>query len=70
MEFSEKLYNKVKSVEYIKELTKNIAFLTLKIDFVLANSTDPDEILHDAAFYSGHHCLPKNWLSGFFFTVR
>ena len=25
----------------------------------LVNSEDPDEIPHDAAFYQGLHCLPK-----------
>ena len=37
---------------------KNIIFLSLKIDFVLANSANPDEILPYAAFYLGLHCLP------------
>ena len=39
--------------------SKNIVFLSLKIDFVLANSEDPNEMLHDAAFHLGCHCLPK-----------
>ena len=38
---------------------KNITFLSLKIDFVLANSADPDEMLHYAVFHLGLHCLPK-----------
>ena len=38
---------------------KNILALSLKIDFVLANSTYPDEMPHDVAFYLGQHCLPK-----------
>ena len=38
----------------------NIAFLSLKIDFVLANSADPGEMTHLAAFHLGLHCLPKN----------
>ena len=25
----------------------------------LANSKDPDEMLHDAAFHQGLHCLPR-----------
>ena len=25
----------------------------------LTNSTDPDEMLHDAAFHLGFHCSPK-----------
>ena len=32
---------------------KQIIFLLLKIDFVLANSADPDEMLHNAAFHLG-----------------
>ena len=28
-----------------------IVFLSLKMDFVLANSADPDEMLHYAAFH-------------------
>ena len=34
-------------------------FLSLKIDFVLANSADPDEMPHDAPNRQGLHCLPK-----------
>ena len=30
---------------------KDFVFLSLKMDFVLANSADPDEMLHDAAFH-------------------
>ena len=32
-------------------------FSSLKITFVLANSVDPDEILHYVALYLGLHCL-------------
>ena len=31
----------------------------LKVVFVKAKSADPDEMLHDAAFHLGLHCLPK-----------
>ena len=31
----------------------------MKIVLILANSTDPDEMQHYAAFYLGLHCLPK-----------
>ena len=31
----------------------NIVFHSLRIDFVLANSADPDEIQHHVAFYLG-----------------
>ena len=34
-------------------------FLSLKIVFVLRNSVDPDEMLHNAAFHLGFHCLQK-----------
>ena len=34
-------------------------FLSLKIVFVLANSVDPDEMPHYAAFHLRLHCLPK-----------
>ena len=27
--------------------------------FHLANSEDPDEMLHNAVFHLGHHCLPS-----------
>ena len=39
-------------------ISKNIVFLSLKIDFVLANSADPDEMPPYAAFHLGLHCLP------------
>ena len=31
-------------------------YLSLRIDFALANSADPDEMRH---FHQGLHCLPK-----------
>ena len=37
-------------------------FLNLKFGFVLANSADPDEMPHDAAFHQGLHCLPNTHL--------
>ena len=37
---------------------KNV-FPFLNIDFVFANSADPDEMLHYAAFHLGLYCLPK-----------
>ena len=39
-------------------------FLSLKIDFVLANNADPDEIPHYAAFHLGLHFLPKRTFRG------
>ena len=37
---------------------KTYLFLSLKIDFVLANSADPDEMLNYMAFHLGLRCLP------------
>ena len=34
-------------------------FLSLNIVFIFAISANPDEILHNAAFHQGLHCLPK-----------
>ena len=34
-----------------------IVFLSLKMDFVKANSTDPDEMQHHVAFHQDLHCL-------------
>ena len=38
---------------------KYIVFLSLQVDYVLANSADPDEMPHYAAFHVGLYCLPK-----------
>ena len=47
----------------------NIVFHSLKINLVLANSADPDEMLHDvASLYLGLHCLPKYLFRGFWST--
>ena len=35
---------------------------------ILANSVDPDEMQHYAAFHLGLHCLPKYPLRGFLNT--
>ena len=45
------------------KLFKNIydVFLPLKIFKILANSEDPDEMSHHAAFLLGFHC-PSTWL--------
>ena len=37
----------------------NIVILSMKNFFVFANTVDPDEMLHHAAFHLGLHCLPK-----------
>ena len=46
-------------------VSKKIIFLSQKIHFVSANSADPDEIMHYAAFHLGLHCLPKYMFRGF-----
>ena len=43
---------------HVKFQKQNIIFLSLKIDFVSANSTDPDEMSLYVAFHLGLHCLP------------
>ena len=43
---------------------KNIAFLSMKIKFVLANSADHDEIPPYAVFHLGLHCLLYYQLRG------
>ena len=37
----------------------NIVIISFKIEFVLANSADPYEMLRSVAFHLGLHCLPK-----------
>ena len=49
---------------------KNIVFLSLKINIVLANSADPDEMLHYAPFQLGLHCLLKYPFRGFWSTQQ
>ena len=39
-----------------------------KFFLILANSADPDEIQHDAAFHLGLHCLPTYPFRGFLYT--
>ena len=38
--------------------------MSLKVVLILANSADPDEMQHYAAFHLGLHCLPKNLFRG------
>ena len=42
--------------------------LSLKVVLILANSADPDEMQHYAAFHLGLHCLPKYPFRGFQYT--
>ena len=44
-------------------MSKFQIFLSLKIVYILANSADPDEMLHYVAFFLGLHCLPKELVS-------
>ena len=44
---------------------KNVNFLILKIDFVLANSVDPDAMPHYAASHPAPHHLPLCPSGGF-----
>ena len=37
----------------------------LRVNFILANNADPDEILSSAAFHLDLHCLPKEPFRGF-----
>ena len=65
------MYNKVKMVHFYVskgqrlKLKKIIVFLSLKIDLVLVNSSDPVEMPHDGAFYLGRYCLQKCPFRGF-----
>ena len=55
------------SIVYIEGLQVIISkkcYISQKIDFVLANSADPDETLHDLAFHQGLHCMPNYPLEG------
>ena len=49
------------SVVYIEGshvvISKCIVFLSLKTDFAVANSADPEEMPHHVAFHLGFHCL-------------
>ena len=47
------------------QFPENVVFFSLKIDVVLANSADPDEMPPYAAFFMGLHCMPKNMFRGF-----
>ena len=59
--------NSAWSITYIKgsQVSCIIVCLSLKNDFVLANSADPHEMPHHAAFHLVLHYLPKNQCRGF-----
>ena len=40
----------------------------MKFFLILANSADPDEMQHHAAFHQGLHCLIKYPIRGFQYT--
>ena len=48
----------------------SIAYLSLMIDFVLASSVDPQEMLHYGAFYLDFQCLPKNLISSLGYKIE
>ena len=45
-------------------LSKKVVFVSLKINFVLANSEGSYKMSHNAAFYLGLHCLQKYLFRG------
>ena len=47
---------------------KILLFFSLKIYYILANSTDPDGLTHSAAFYLGLDCLYNYPFRGIHFT--
>ena len=61
--FHKATYNKGRMVHCINvgvacyNFQNNIAFLSLKINFFLTNSADPDKMPPNAAFHLGLHCL-------------
>ena len=51
----------------VKNLNFNI-YLSLKVFFIFANSADPDEMQHHAAFHLSLHCLPEYPFKGYQYT--
>ena len=47
------------NVTMINTTSEKIVLLSLKIEYVLANSADPDEMPPYAAFHLGLHSMPK-----------
>ena len=43
-------------------------FLSLKVVLILANSADPDEMQHNAAFHLGLNCLLQDSFRGVLYT--
>ena len=42
-----------------------LKFMSMKVVLIIANSGNPYEMQHGAAFHLGLHCLPKYQLSSF-----
>ena len=63
MEFSIKLetFKPERSIVHIEgyNFPKKVLYLYLRLDFVLANSANPDEMQHYAVFHLGLRCLQK-----------
>ena len=59
--FHKTTHNKVRMIKGSQVVIskQNVVFQSLKIDFVLANSVNPDEMTHYATFHLGFHCLTK-----------
>ena len=51
-------------VQQVTTFKKNYICFSCVCFFVMANSLDPDEIAHYAAFHLGLHCLRKNSFIG------
>ena len=55
------------SVCYMYNLSEIFSFLSLNMDFVLANSADPGEMTHRMAFHLGLPCAIKYPIRGFWY---
>ena len=51
-------------------LSEILSFLSLNMDFVIANSADQDEMTHHVAFHLGLPCSIKYPIRGFWYTKR
>ena len=49
-------------------LSEIFSFLSLNMDFIIANSADPDEMSHRVGFYLGLPCSIKYPIRGFWYT--
>ena len=53
------------SLSWVKMVHRSLVFLSLKINFVIANCEDLDGGPHSLAFLQGPHSLQKHSLRGF-----